>query len=287
MNIYLRLLTVAFVWGGTFIATRAAAQYLAPFAGAFLRFLFASAGLLALMLLQQKPWPRPGRRMLLHLTGMALTGIIAYNYFFFSALKILPASRASLLVALNPVMVLFAAALFFGETLRWVKVLGGLLALFGAVVVISRGDLGHIFDHFGPGEALALGCPATWAVYTLLSRHASGDGFTPLVTTTYVCLFGTLGLFPLALLDGLPLWALPARIWGALAYLGLLGTVLGFVWYAEGIRTIGATRTAIFNNLVPVFGVLLSVLLLGETVSWVVVGGGLFVVLGVAVINFL
>ncbi|MEZ4942125.1 MAG: DMT family transporter [Saprospiraceae bacterium] len=79
--------------------------------------------------------------------------------------------------------------------------------------------------------------------------------------------------------------SLPPEVWVALAYLGLMGTVLGFIWYTEGIRAIGTTRTAIFNNLVPVFGVLLSVLLLKETVSWVVLLGGLLVVLGVAVIN--
>ncbi len=287
MKIYLKLLTVSFVWGGTFIATRIASQYLEPFSGAFLRFMFATAGLLALMVFQKKQWPRLDRRaFILHLV-LALSGIIAYNFFFFSALKILPASRASLLVALNPVMVLFATALVFGEKLRWAQVLGGMLSLFGAVVVISRGELSQLRDHFGWGEALALGCPATWMVYTLVSRQITSAQQTPLVTTTYVCLMGTLGLLPLALWEGLPLTTLPVEAWLALAYLGLFGTVLGFVWYAEGVRTLGTTRTAIFNNLVPVFGVLLSVLFLHESIYWAVIGGGVLVVLGVAVINFL
>ena len=284
--IYFKLLLVAFVWGGTFIATRIAAQHLTPFSGAFLRFLFASAGLLTVMALQKKQWPRLDRRgWILHLS-LAASGIIAYNFFFFSALKMLPASRAALLVALNPVMVLFATALVFGEKLRWAQVLGGLLSLCGAVVVIARGELRHLFDHFGWGELLALGCPATWAAYTLVSRQIPRSQ-SPLVTTTIACLLGTLGLFPLALLEGLSLRGLPAEVWVALAYLGWMGTVLGFVWYAEGIQRLGTTRTAIFNNLVPVFGVLLSVLLLHETVHWTVLAGGGLVVIGVAVINLL
>lgn len=284
-TIYLKLLLVAFVWGGTFIATRTAAQYLDPFAGAFLRFLFASIGLLALVWGGKKPLPRPDARLLRYFLVLALSGIIAYNFFFFSALKILPASRASLLVALNPVMVLFSTSLVFGEKLRWSQVLGGLLSLFGAVIVIARGELGLLFEHFGWGEALALGCPATWTVYTLVSRRVPA-GQTPLITTTFVCLIGTLGLLPLALWQGLPLATLPAQVWVALLYLGLLGTVLGFVWYAEGIQKIGTSRTAIFNNLVPVFGVLLSVLLLHESVHWSVAAGGVLVVAGVAIINF-
>ena len=283
--IYTKLLTVAFVWGGTFLATRVAAQHLAPFAGAFLRFLFASAGLLTLLAIRKQHLPRLSGAALGQHIVLALSGIVGYNFFFFSALKILPASRASLLVALNPVMVLFATALVFGEKLRWMQVAGGLLSLFGAVVVIARGDLRHVFDHFGQGELLALGCPATWAVYTLVSRQISREQ-SPVVTTSYACLLGTAGLLPLALWQGLPLFALPVQVWLALAYLGLLGTVLGFVWYAEGIRTLGTARTAIFNNLVPVFGVLLSVLLLREQIQWPVAAGGAVVVLGVAVINF-
>ncbi len=285
VRIYFKLLAVSCVWGGTFIATRVAAQYLEPFSGAFLRFAFASLGLVALMLLRKRAWPRLDRRAwMLHIV-LALSGIIAYNFFFFAALKILPASRASLLVALNPVLVLFATSLVFGEKLRWMQVLGGLISLFGAVVVIARGDLAQLFDQFGLGEALALGCPATWAVYTLVNRQIS-TAQTPLVTTTLVCLIGTAGLLPLALWEGLPLASLPAAVWSALAYLGLMGTVLGFIWYTEGIRAIGTTRTAIFNNLVPVFGVLFSVLLLHETIHPAAIGGGLLVLLGVGLINF-
>lgn len=286
MHIYLKLLAVAAVWGGTFIATRIAGQYLTPFAGAFLRFCFATLGLVALLVLNKTPLPQLDRRALSQHLVLAVSGIIAYNFFFFSALKILPASRASLLVALNPVMVLFAGALVFGERLRWPQVFGGLISLFGAVVVIARGELAQVFDHFGLGEALALGCPATWAVYTLVSRQVSARQ-SPLVTTTVVCLMGTAGLLPLALWEGLPLSILPAGVWAALAYLGLFGTVLGFVWYAEGIRVIGTSRTAIFNNLVPVFGVLFSVLLLNESVHWAMLAGGVLVVAGVAMINFL
>lgn len=117
-----------------------------------------------------------------------------------------------------------------------------------SAVVVAGGDLA-CFDHFGLGEALALGCPATWAVYTLVSRQIPA-GQTPLITTTFVCLIGTLGLLPLALWEGLPLATLPASVWLALVYLGLLGTVLGFVWYAEGIRTLEPPARPFLTTLV-------------------------------------
>ncbi len=285
--IYVKLLLVACVWGGTFIATRMAAQVMGPFEGAFWRFLFATFGLLGVVRLTKTKLPGMNRRTLRYNTLLALSGIIVYNFFFFSALKLIPASRASLLVALNPTIILFASVFMFGEPLKPSKVFGGLLSLFGAIVVITRGELSHVFDHFGKGEWLALGCPVSWAVYTLLNRKIS-SAQSPLITTTYSCLLGMVGLFPLAFWEGMhPISAVPLQIWVALVFLGLLGTVLGFVWYAEGIRAIGAARTAIFNNLVPVFGVLFSVLLLHEQIDASVLAGGTLVVMGVAVINLL
>lgn len=285
--IYGKLLLVACVWGGTFIATRIAAQVMGPFEGAFWRFLFATIGLLSVVWLTKTKLPKMDRRTLRYNILLALSGIIIYNFFFFSALKLIPASRASLLVSLNPTIILFASAFMFGEPLKPAKIMGGLLSLFGAVVVITRGELSHVFDHFGPGEWLALGCPTFWAVYTLLNRKIA-FAQEPLVTTTYSCLLGMAGLLPLAFWEGMhPISEVPFQVWGALIFLGLLGTVLGFVWYAEGIRAIGAARTAIFNNLVPVFGVLFSVLLLNEQIDASVLVGGALVVTGVAVINLL
>ncbi|MDI9687603.1 DMT family transporter, partial [Burkholderia cenocepacia] len=76
--------------------------------------------------------------------------------------------------------------------------------------------------------------------------------------------------------------------WQAVAsmlYLGAVGTVIAFVWYSQGIRLLGPARAAVFTNLVPVFGVLLSVVLLGEPLSPSMLAGGALVIAGVALTN--
>jgi drug/metabolite transporter (DMT)-like permease len=59
-----------------------------------------------------------------------------------------------------------------------------------------------------------------------------------------------------------------------LVFLGVLGTAVAFVWDYEGLRQLGAARTVVFNNLVPVFGVLLGWLILGEPLSASLLAGG-------------
>jgi drug/metabolite transporter (DMT)-like permease len=69
--------------------------------------------------------------------------------------------------------------------------------------------------------------------------------------------------------------------WLSLAYLGIFGTVIGFIWYYEGIRAIGAGRASLFINFVPLGAILMGYLFLGEPVTLSLVAGTLLVVGGV------
>jgi drug/metabolite transporter (DMT)-like permease len=75
------------------------------------------------------------------------------------------------------------------------------------------------------------------------------------------------------------------QAWAAIIYLGAVGTVLGFIWYYEGIRAVGPSRTAVFTNLVPAFGVMLSAVLLGEDILASMLVGGAISVMGVTLTN--
>jgi drug/metabolite transporter (DMT)-like permease len=76
------------------------------------------------------------------------------------------------------------------------------------------------------------------------------------------------------------LWTAPIGAWGSIAYLSVAGTVLGFVLFYEGVRLVGAARAASFALLVPIFGVLSSVLVLGERLRPLLAVGGAIVLVG-------
>ena len=281
--IYVKLLLVALFWGGTFIATRIAAQTFEPFMGASIRYLVACLFLVPLAWIRSPDFFRVNRKQFLQLSLLGFSGIFAYNFFFFKGLKLVPASHGALLVALNPMMVILLAAWRYGESLRPMKIAGMLLSLLGVVVVISRGNPLELFNSFEWGDAFMLGCPVTWAVYTLAGREALKHS-SPLQASAWASMTGCAMLLLFATMETVPV-EIPSKVWIALAYLGLIGTVLAFVWYYEGVAKLGVTRTAIFNNLVPVFALLLSVLILKESVhgyTWV---GAAMVIGGVVIIN--
>jgi drug/metabolite transporter (DMT)-like permease len=285
--IYLKLLLMALFWGGTFIAGRDLAGEIRPFAAAFLRFTMASTVLVLLTLYTHRGWPKiqPGQWLPLLLLG--LSGVFAYNAFFFKGLEMIEAGRAAVIVATNPVLIALFAALLLREKLdRW-KVAGILLSVFGAIVVITDGEPAQVLDAgLGSGELYIFGCVLAWVVYTLVGRIAL-RGMTPLVAVTWSALLGTLMLLPMALLDGLVggIASYPPSVWLGTAYLGLFGTVLAFVWYYQGIRAIGSTRAGQFINFVPVSGVALSAWLLDEPLTPALLIGLALVSVGVYLTN--
>jgi drug/metabolite transporter (DMT)-like permease len=277
---------VAVIWGGTFIAGRIASPEMGAAPAAFWRYVVACAALAVAVLVLERGLPRLSPRQWLGVTLLGATGVAAYNLFFMLGLQHVPAGRASLIVALNPAAVLAGAALFMHERLAPRKVAGIAVALAGAAVVLGRGNpLALLAGDVGRGEALIFGCVVSWAAFTLIAKRLMA-GLSPLAITTYASFTGTALLGLAVLADGASfLPPASTRAWAAIAFLGVLGTAVAFVWYSDGVRLLGAARASVFINLVPVAAVALAWLILGEAVDASMIAGGVLVVAGVYALN--
>ena len=283
METYLKLFFTAVFWGGTFIAGRIVAATVSPFSAAFLRFAIAGTCLLAITLSREKRLPPLRGHQITGVILLGMTGIFAYNSFFFAGLATIQASRASLIIACNPVLITVLSALIFGERLGSLRLVGTLMSVTGAIVVVTRGELAQIWEGgIGAGELMIFGCVASWVAYSLIGKVLL-KGLSPLTTVTYAALCGMLMLLPAALYSGLAADLVACRLkdWLSLAYLGLLGTVVGFVWYYQGIMRIGAGPASLFINFVPVSAIVMAYLILDEPVTASLVAGALLVGSGV------
>lgn len=285
--VYLKLLLTAFFWGGTFVAARILGENVGPFSAAFLRFAVATILLAAVVWQQEGRLPRLAGPQRLPVVLLGLTGVFAYNAFFFKGLQLISAGRASLVIALNPVLIALFSTWFYKEKLTPVKIAGILLSVTGAMVVISRGSLaGIVQGGIGLGELMIFGCVLSWVAYSLIGK-AVMQAVSPLVATAYAAFFGMLFLTVPAWVEGLPAdlgnYTLPE--WASIVYLGLFGTVIGFVWYYEGIRQIGPMRAGLFINFVPVSAIILAFLILSEPVTLSLLIGACLVLTGVYLTN--
>ncbi len=236
--------------------------------------------------LKKDKLPKISYRQALLVVSLGLSGILAYNLFFFLGLKDISASRAGLIIALNPVCITIASRIFFQEKLTYLKLVGVAISLLGAILILTEGNISTLVSQgIGRGELSILGCVASWVIYSLVGKLAMQE-MSALATTTYAIWIGSVLLLPFAIWEQNNHFPKINLLTGlGLAYLGILATVVAFNWYYEGIQAIGAAKAAIFINLVPMFAIIFGTIFLKESLSAITLGGGGLVILGVTLVN--
>jgi len=284
---YARLIAVPAIWGGTFVAGKHVVGTFSALMGSFERYVIACVALLIAAFALEGGLPRLTRQQWFATFVLGLLGVFAYNLFFMGALERLPASRAALIIALNPVITIALSSFALGEHLSLRRWMGVAVALTGVWIVISHGDVISIASAgVGLGELFMLCAVISWALYTVIGRKVL-TGLSPIAATNYAALFGTLllGLVASREFDTLHAGQFDWKMIGALLYLGVGGTALAFVWYYMSIKKLGASIASIFTNLVPVFGVAISVLVLGEPLLPSMLVGGAVAIVGVFMVS--
>jgi drug/metabolite transporter (DMT)-like permease len=273
-----QLLLVAVLFGGTWPAGKVAVEHAPPLTVATARFLLATVLLAGLVRMRGRPLALPARRDVPLVLALGLTGIAAYQAFFLIGLVRTPASDGAILVpGLIPVFTTLLAWRVFKERPSRRVWLGFAIAVVGLVVVVD--PAGAVSSSRLVGDLILVGASVCWAAYTILGRSAT-TRFDPLLATTYASAAGTLMLAPFSVTGWGTLVHAGAATWLAVLYLAPLGTVLAFVLYYDGVRSLGAARAAAFTLLVPVFGVSSAILVLGEPLRAGLAVGGLIVLAG-------
>ena len=266
------------LFGGTWPAGKVAVEHAPPLTVATARFLLATVLLAGLVRLRGRPLALPARRDVPLVLALGLTGVAAYQAFFLIGLVRTPASDGAILVpGLIPVFTTLLAWRVFGERPSRRVWLGFAIAVVGLVVVVD--PTGAVSSNRLGGDLILVGASVCWAAYTILGRSAT-TRFDPLLATTYASAAGTLMLAPFSVTGWGTLVHAGAATWLAVLYLAPLGTVLAFVLYYDGVRSLGAARASAFTLLVPVFGVSSAILVLGEPLRAGLAVGGLIVLAG-------
>jgi len=287
MKIYLKLLLTAIFWGGTFVAGRLVAQNVGPYSIAFLRFSVASILLLLLTWIIEGKLPKLQKSQIMPIILLGIIGIFIYNVMFFKGLKIIEAGRASLIIATCPIFITICSAIFLKEKISLVKGLGIVISVCGAIIVISKGNLSRIFEGgLGLGELYIFCCVLSWVAYSLIGKSVMKN-LSPLASVSYSATVGAIALLVPAFFEGLAqnIASQSAVDWLCISYLGIFGTVIGFVWYYQGVERIGPTKAGLFINFVPISAILCAFFILREPITLSLMTGAVLVISGVYLTN--
>lgn len=300
---YARLTLTAFFWAGAFFSVKAVIERIPVYGGAFLRFAIAGLFLTGVMFAYAN---RPSFRTMKEkadLLFLAFFGILLYNLFFFAGLKLTTPVNGSLIVAANPAITALISQLWRKESSSPARWFGIFVSFTGLLIVFSRGSAEVLLTlSFNPGDLFLTGSSICWALYSIKGKEVLIH--KPVIgTTALACLTGSVMLLPVALLE----WFMPdlmwynsfAResfvqpahadfadpvLWLNLLYLGIFASGFAFLFWYQGVRALGAPRTAVFINLVPVFAMMISAAL-GSFPEPYQLPGAAIVILGVYLTN--
>jgi drug/metabolite transporter (DMT)-like permease len=171
----------------------------------------------------------------------------------------------------SPIMSIIMARIFLRERIGWMKLLGMLICIAGILFLLSKGNFSNIFTFkFSSGDIWMLLAAFCFAVYNILVRKKPAS-ISPLNFLFVTFLFGSVLLLPFLLWEqdhaAVVDWNL--HLIGSILYLGIGASVICFSIWNISIGVLGAGRTALFGNLIPIFSSLEAVIILNEQFSWV------------------
>ncbi|WP_139492145.1 DMT family transporter [Brevibacillus dissolubilis] len=282
---YLMLLGFTFFTGATFhLAKYAVAYFSAPSAAAW-RFGLAAVTMILILTMREgfksATIRQNGGAYLL----LGIVGVFGFNALFFIGMQMTSAINGSLIMATNPLVTTILAALLLHNRITVRQGIGIGFSLAGVVLVITQGSWDVIRTlSFSTGDLLIMLGNICWALYGVLGRRWVKNS-SSLATTTYTMIMGAVCLVVASLIgpaNPVSVTDVPMLAWGAIGFMAFFTTVLGYLWWNQAMAELGAARTAVYFNLVPVVTMVISVVM-GSAVTWLQVLGAGLVIAGVLI----
>ncbi len=265
----------ALFWAGSAVTGRMAAGAIPPVALSFWRWVLAFALFAALgapaFWRERRAIAAAWRPLLI----LSLTGIAGFSILFFEGLQYSTAINASLFDALGPMLTLALASVVLRTPATLSEIAGVVLGIAGAATIIFRGRVGALLAlQVNVGDVFLVAAMAVWAVYTVALRRypVRLDSRVVMAVLSGVGCVILLPLYLRELAQGQN-FALTAENIGIIVYAGIFASALAYLCWNRGVAVVGPAKAALAQYLVPVFGVVLAIVTLGERLEWFHVAG--------------
>ena len=280
--------TVAVIWGLSFVAARVVLTTLTPVLLATLRFIIASIIFTPVIFSESRRGKTPSMEDLKEFALLGFLSISIYFWHQYTGIKYAGAGVSALLVVgFIPILTGFASAIVLGERLTAYKAFGTALGLLGVALIALPGLLiGEIDWLFYLGVVCLLLNGVCWATYSTLSRRLMKRLGRPAFVTSYVTVLGTAALIPMSAASNWALvWSLGPIQWVGVFYLAIVCSGLGYFLWNLALSKLEAVKAAVWLYLEPVAAFVGEIALFGTIPSPTTLAGGLIIFLGAYITN--
>ena len=270
---YLILVLTTLFWGGNVVAGKLAVGHIDAHSLMILR--WTGALLLVLPFAigpLKRDWPVLRAKWWLYLLYGAI-GYASFNVFVYVAAYFTTGVNIALEQATINIMVILFNFVLFRTRVRTLQMLGIVITIIGVAIIATQGELARILRlDLNIGDLLMLlGCLA-YAIYSIMLRWRPQTNWLSFLAATFIGAILASFVYQASFGDGpanlvANLAAIDLRGWIIAAYTAIFPSVLSQLFYVRGVELIGSNRASLFINLIPLFGTLGSVVVLGETLE--------------------
>jgi len=282
-------LTTVIIWSGNYVVAKGISKEIPPISLAFYRWATAS---ICIIPLAWKKFREDKAVLLQHkqyLFWVSITGIVIFNSFIYLAGHHTSAINLALIgTTAAPVFATVMAGIFLKERISPLRITGMVVCFAGVLFLLSQGSWQKLMHfHFSKGDILILISAFSFAIYnTLVKKKPDTISSMSFLMVTFIA--GTMMLLPFFIMETTNS---PAINWttanlSIIAYLGIGNSVIGFLCWNAAVGKIGASRTVIFANLIPILSTVEAVILLGENFSTTHLVAGIIIIFGLIIANF-
>lgn len=281
------LALIAIIWALNFSVVKATLTQIDPFSFNALRYVLA-CGLLVTAARYKGFNLSVKKEHFWKLVGIGIVGNLVYQLLFILGIYYTNSANAAVMLGTIPIWVALLSQIFTDEKLTITKSIGILLAFIGVSLIIIGGknSISFASDTF-KGDVITLLSAISWAVYTILSKKY----LKFYNSTQYSAFMSVVGAISLLIVGApfliqLDVGSITLAGLGGIIYSGLLSVGFAYLIWNNGISKIGAVRTAAYQNLVPVLGLIFGITLLNETLTIAQYSGSAIVILGIVMSRF-
>lgn len=287
--IYILMLSVTMIWGGSWPAGKIVSDSLPAIPAAFFRFTIAVPVFFLAAIVMKRKLKIP-RSLHPRIAFLGLLQITLYNYFYFTGLSFTSASDATLIISINPTLTaIFASFIYLDEKLTLKRLIGLLTALSGVILIFLESPNTDVKNRL-LGDTIIFVAALTWATFTVLSRSIYKK-VDPISFSAWGTFYGWLALvlimpfYDIKYFNLSTFTTLKVDVIYAIIFLAVFSAAYGNINFNNSVKYIGPSRAAIFVNLVPIFGIFFSILLLHEKFSYIYLISLILIILGITIVN--
>jgi drug/metabolite transporter (DMT)-like permease len=275
--------TVAIIWGLSFVAASVVLTTLPPVILAAVRFLIAAAIYSPVILWEYSRGNKPSRADLKELAALGFLSISIYFWLQYTGVAYAGAGVSAVLVTgLIPVLTGLAGTVILKESFNMKKGLGITLGLAGVVLIaLPKLLVSNVDWLFFVGVLCLLGNAVCWSLYSTLSRRLMKRIGKPLMVTAYTTFFGMLFLLPMSLTAN---WgtvaALSSSQWWSILYLAVICSSGGYLLWNYALSKMEAVKATTWLYLEPVAAFIGSFALFGVVPLPLTILGGAAILIG-------